>query len=283
VSLHPSTRTTAALLVCVLAASAGCSGVGPFGGAAPSPSSTRTPAPVPSDGGYPPGVSVSGIEDREALLSAHETTLAGRNYTVTSRSRVRFPNGTTYRRSEIRRRVAANDVRYLTVRFRGIGVGGSTASPAVRLEQWTNDSLSLRRWEYANGSVRYERSPAYGPVSPGTSWLETRFDGTAVRVQRRSDEVVLTHRQEFRAFVPGEPRGAAALRAVVRTDGRVRSTRVRAPVHLDGANATAVFRTGVSNVGETTVGTPRWFHEAVARTRSASDTGSVTRTATPAA
>jgi hypothetical protein len=214
------------------------------------------------------------------LLEAHEATLSGRNYTVTTRTRVTFRNGSTYRRSEIRRRVGADDTRYLTVRFRGDGYAGSTASPAVRLDLWTNDTLSLRRWAYANGSVRYERSGSYGPFSPGTSWLETEFDGTAVRVERRSDGVVLSLRQVFRAFAPGEPRDEATLRAVVRADGRIRSTRIRSPVRVAGANATAVFRTEIADVGETATGKPAWFREAVAETRPADGSGPVARTAT---
>lgn len=280
-SLRPSTRTAAALLACALAATAGCSGT--LGDATPTPS--YTPAPVPSEGGYPPGVSSAGLEDRRALLQAHESSLANLSYTVTTRTRVTFENGSTYRASDIRRRVAPDDTRYLSVRFRGAGYAGSTASPVVRLEQWTNESFSLRRWTYANGSSRFERIEPYGPISPGTSWLSGVDDEATVRVERRSDVVVLTQRREFHGFAPGEPRGESTLRAVVELDGRIQSTRVRSPIRVAGANATALYRTNVSNVGGTAVGTPPWFEDALAATSGAADTGTrtVTRTATESA
>jgi hypothetical protein len=271
VALRPSARTSAALLACVLAATAGCSGT--LGDVTSTPS--YTPAPVPS----------AGVADRSALLRTHESSLANRSCTVTTRTRITFENGSTYRASDIRRRVAADDTRYLTARFRGPGFAGATASPAVRPEQWTNGSVSLGRWTYANGGHRFERTQPYGPPSAGTSWLAGVDDGSTVRVERRSDAVVLTQRREFRGFAPGEPRGEATLRAVLGPDSRVRSTRVRSPVRVAGANATAVFRTDVSNVGGTAVRTPPWFEDAAAATRDEAGTGArtETRTATEAA
>jgi hypothetical protein len=222
---------------------------------------------VPTGDELPPGVSDSRLENQSALLVAHADTLAGRNYTATTRRRIDFTNGTTYSRVEARSLVAADDTHYLSVSYEGRARDQLTApSPVVRFEEWTNDSVSLERTRYANGTVRYDRTPGFGTPSNGTGWLGGNVESSPVRVESGSDGVVLTMERPFGLSIGATSRGAAHHEAVVGPDGRIRSTSIRSPIAIAGRNATVTRENRVRMVDETAHSKPPWFREAIEST-----------------
>ncbi|WP_137683558.1 hypothetical protein [Haloarcula mannanilytica] len=141
-----------AIALVALVGFAGCSA---FGTAGPSAGEgTVTPAPVPTaEPSPPPGVTADGVRDPERLGIAHEQRLTNESYAVTVVRTVRFDNGTTVRRLERGRTVGDGGVilswRTETAHSRA---GGGTV---VSRRAWSNESVRVMRFQYANESTRY--------------------------------------------------------------------------------------------------------------------------------
>ncbi|MWG33490.1 DUF7537 family lipoprotein [Halomarina oriensis] len=157
-------RRLALLVVVVLA---GCGSVPPRE-SPPAPS--LTPASVPTDdpsAAYPPGLSPDRIDRPVALAAAHDQALAGESFTMVTRTRVDFENGTRLLDVTRRRSVGANRDRWLVTRsyeetHPSLGIGDR-----IRTESWYNRSYTFQRVRTPNGTT-YSGPVPTPPTGPLT-------------------------------------------------------------------------------------------------------------------
>lgn len=139
-ALHHWRRVAVACLVVL----AGCGGLSATGTPAPATETgtavvdSHTPTP---EAVFPPGVTRSGVDDPEALATAHGSTLSTAAYTTNHTTTVTFENGTVYA-ATTRTATVADDRRYLaTVTQRG---ARTPVGFAQRVSYYA-DGESLRR------------------------------------------------------------------------------------------------------------------------------------------
>ncbi|MFU1779756.1 hypothetical protein ACM16X_00075 [Haloarcula japonica] len=216
---------------------------GPSGG-----ERTVTPAPVPTpDPSLPPGVTANSISDPERLGSAHERRLTNRSYTVTVVRTVQFANGTTARRLE-RGRIVGDDGVILSWRHRAghERAGGDTI---VGRRSWTNESVHVLRFQYANGTTRYmveESHQRYPYRRTAYNVATTLSDENAAVVASDTNADPPTYVLESRDL--GEEWATSAdldrvetssIRAIVTGTGLLKRASVRYTGMRDGAPAVA--------------------------------------------
>lgn len=156
----------AGVLVVVLLASAGCSGV--FGEGAgpvretydvPSPTPTPTPTATPSPTRTPvetvvPGIATDRIMSPIATMSAHSVVLENTSFRVVRNLRVEYANGTTARQETVEAWVSRDRRRYLAIRNTG-----------DRLAVYA-DGTSAYSATWSDGGIRYDILASRGPKIP---------------------------------------------------------------------------------------------------------------------
>jgi hypothetical protein len=254
----------ATLLVALAVVLAGCGGVVSSG-----QPETVTPAPVPTDAvRYPPGVT-DGHVDAATLTDAHARGLSTTNYTLTTRQRVRTPDGQPLLRINQTRHVSrgAESYRghfYLETNLYEDG-GGST------IEFWGNHSLLVTRYTTANPYREPEIRRWPGQRDPSITDLTDRqhlegfLAGVDVAPVRRTPDggVLLAGsgvRDRTLIIVPlvvSEPRNLS-LAMRVRHDGVVRAARVTYDATHNGERVRVERTMRVTAVGATPVTKPSW-------------------------
>lgn len=274
----PGDGWVAALGVALLLVLAGCGSAPGVG--TDSPSRTITPAPVPTETRYPPGISRSGLADRGALLAAHQSTLTGRSYTVTARTTVTFANGSNYRRVRFGSRVGPEGARHVTVSYSGAPVlRAPDGAAVVTVEWWQNGSRRIVRRTYANGSSRTRRATPIDRPPLGSGWLGDDIDRRSVEVAAIADEFLLRSEQPYTfSGAGGAPRAGARLEALVGPNGRIQRASVAVPVRVGGRNATARRVTRVDAVDASGVQRPSWVEAALNVSRTVTPTERTTTT-----
>lgn len=252
-------RGLAAVLVCVLVLTAGCSAL-PGGG-----NGDGTDAPGAVDPSTAPGISDGQLQNQTALLDAHEAALteSGYSHDLSVNNTIRTDDG-TYNSSERQRLQvsagASEYLRQLVVEDQG------------RVVAWGNRSVEYQRVDTA-GETRYrEGSPA------NVSAMTARY--ALAPFLSAPFEVVETAVDDGRTFVvleaTGEPtdenafpRGADALeryeaRLVVDTEGRVAELTATADYESDGNPGSYEYEFQLRSPTNPGVERPEWVSEAAA-------------------
>lgn len=274
--------------VVVLVLLAGCGGL--VADSEPGPDQeTVTPAPVPTDSGLPPGVDPSGVTGPATLSLAHGDTLAGTSYTLVTNRTVRRPNGSLRSSLSVDLRLSATRDYRAAVAARGPDGPVIIGEPPTEAEYWADDDLYLRRQQIDNRTVysRYNASEEY--VGTWRFWLgtvalnidpETDLRRTVASFDTRvADRRTVAGREGVHlvgtslaaeAFVDDQSDVSgvrnATLRAFAAESGFVRSYSVVYEADLPDGTAVRVRRSvRYRQVGNTTVGRPPWYEDAVAQ------------------
>lgn len=269
-------RATLLALVVLLA---GCPA---FGGDGSTATLEATPAPVPADRPFPPGVGPDGVADPAALAGAHSAVVDNASYTIVSNRTIRAENGSLRSLLAVTTRLA-RDRTYL-VSARTDGPQGPTllGSPPSRAGFWSNGSVYLRAVPGPNGTTVNRFQPPDNFVATWRYWRSTvpfggqeGHDDVTFRTLFRSvpTEIVsrettagttryrLVGREALNAAFAKAGQGTidgVRLVAVVREDGLVES--VDLEYIRGGADATirVDWSLRYENVGSTSVGGPPW-------------------------
>jgi hypothetical protein len=241
---------------------AGCSGFGDLDSA--STTETLTPAPVPEEPRFAPGVPVADGEqtvvNTNLLLRADTAERSTVSYRLHRRVSIRGANWTTQIDRE--RRVGTNGTLFERLEINGSG----PLSPTIeRSELWTNGSTAhVRTFAGSDGPIEQTTLPS----APGhfQRWVLLReqvLTDRTYRVEPTADGVVL-HSAELSdlpvsviPFSMREPRNATA-RLVVMETGLIRSVRLQYETAIRGEPAQVVIRHRLRAVGNTTVDRPTW-------------------------
>ncbi|WP_123533482.1 DUF7537 family lipoprotein [Halosimplex salinum] len=278
----------AAAVVVVLVVLAGCSGIVP----GPDPDSgpeTVTPAPVPTDEGFPPGIGPSGVTDSSALAVAHAAALDGNAYTLLSNRTVRRPNGSIRSVLAVELELSPSRRYHVDVSVRGPDAPVVIGEPPTRAEYWADDETYLRRQVIDNRTEysRYDASEDYvgtwrfwlgtvaldiGPEADLRRTLDSFRTSVAERTTDDGRELVhivgtATRSDEF--VDDQSDAGAvtnATLHAFVTESGFVESYHVVYDAERADGSVVRVRRSvRFREVGSTTVDRPSWYDEAVAQ------------------
>ena len=176
------TRRSLALIgVCVLL-TAGCSGF--LGGETPtSPTTTTTPAPIPSDTVTPdrsvrqvPGLTEQGVENPFALGRAHHAVLSNVSYTQRTTEISRFSNGSLRRNVTRNHRVAPSDatahsIQHTISTYKGLLSQGthSIRPPSVSRATRLTTSTFTSRFRTAPRQSVHSTGAAMGGPQPSNS------------------------------------------------------------------------------------------------------------------
>lgn len=249
------------MLLCVLLAGAGCSGVPGIGGGNGTGGDAATANEVP-------GVGNGTIENETALLDAHVAAVTESGYSQTiSTNLTGAARGETYRISQRQRtRVAAGATEY---RYQLISSGRVSS----RFIGWGNETVEYRRGETGGGDPQYQRLQ---PQSPD------RLAGRAVFERRLSEafEVVnVTEREDapdvVTLEVSGLPEGNDVFadqdritnvrefeaQLIVDTEGRIHSYAAAGVYDIDGETADYEYRFQMTSFQSPTVEQPDWIDE----------------------
>ncbi|MFC7019461.1 MULTISPECIES: hypothetical protein [Haloarcula] len=257
----------ATLLVALGVLLAGCGG-----GVSSGPPETVTPAPVPTDAvRYPPGVTADYV-DAATLADAHARGLSTTNYTLTTRQRVRTPDGQSLLRINQTRHVSRDAESYrghfaLETNLYD-DAGGST------IEFWGNRSLVVTRYTTANPYREPEIRRWPGQRDPSITDLTDRqhIEGflagvNVAPVRQTPDGGVLLAGSGVQdrtllivPLVVTEPRNLT-LSMRVRPDGVVRATRVTYDATHNGERVRVGRTMRVTAVGTTPVTKPSWVED----------------------
>lgn len=141
----PRRFDTGALLIVLV----GCSGV-----AAPDRTPTRavTPAPVPTDPPFPPGLSAAGLTDTERLEAGHLAVLSNATFVDRARTTVSLANGSLAIEETYVGRHGA-DATSIRLRRNGTAAYGVPDRSLVEAGVWGNGSFGVRRFVTASGRV----------------------------------------------------------------------------------------------------------------------------------
>lgn len=264
------------LVVVALVVLAGCNGALDGGDES---TATVTPIAVPTDQATPtalptlaPGLTRRGIEDPDALLAAHESTLENRSFTTRSNTTLTFANGSTVPGgSSVTYAGAAGE----TVR---VVVDRPETGDAVptHTEAWQRDTALFVNRTDANGTTDYDRitvgsGQRIGVYGAGN--LEYRFRslalaGTSVIERERNGTTVF----DVRGSVAGETMDDATFRLVVGQDGLIHRYRVTQETFSGNQSATTTTVVTYDDVGTTPPPErPDWVDVARNRTTATSD------------
>lgn len=290
-----------AVVLALLVATAGCSGVGSQStvdttvaettGTETTTNAERT-ATEEGDGEAPaelaPGLSERGVEDATALANAHRERLADESLTIDSVNVERYENGSVRERTNVTTRTAANRTRYR--------IAVNTTEPnwlsgtEGEGELWANGTHVFRA-HAVNGTTNYDLDPDSASVDPREYLfgdltnsdrllvLFTAFEGERVQ---QVDDGDATDRERYRVtatdlahpdFLGPDDAAArnATLDAEIETGGPeagtfVREYTLRYEITVEGEVVTVTERVRFSNVGETTVERPEWYDGPTNRT-----------------
>jgi len=259
------------LVVCCLAL-AGCNGMA----ASEEADETLTPAPVPSETDrpaeqFPPGVSSTGLEDFDALLSAHGTQIATGSYVLESDNRVvgaatgsepawqrrQFTavvtNPTTYRLDVVQRNNQMNN----------------TTPPWSNYTVYANGSARLVRIENGSGltyrvlNTVWRRDQFTRVVTSRLGRLISAGPATVDRVELRGTEYVRIRQGNASAVATeGPPTYEATL--LVTEEGLIRRARIRYrnPATQQETATIRVITFQYRQVGSADLRRPDWLAEA---------------------
>lgn len=268
-------------MLAVLLVLAGCSG---FAG---QPSTTVTPAPLPSDTperqSFPPGTGAEGVADPLVLANAHHDIVEGVSYTVRRSRTVRFANGSLAARTTLDARFSANQSRFhLVYRAEGPSAGQFDRTP-VRIELWSDGDILLQSLTVENETTRqqlppetFSRRPSPFDETPGDEFglrshdreVYLLFLGVDVTLTRRTVDGTTVYRARGdairqQAALENLERVTAPrnvhLNATVTRHGLVRSYDLRYDATLDGRPVHVERSARFVDVNETTVDRPSWY------------------------
>lgn len=247
-----------------------------------------TPAPVPDDATYPPGIAAGGVVDPARLATAHDRALDETSFTITSNRTLRAANGSLRSGLTVRVRLATNRSYHVWARTAGPAGPTFLGSPPVRAEFWGNGSVYVRAvsrdgsprtyneftppdafvgtWRYWQSTVPYGGEAGYASETFETLFrsIPTRLTGTraagATTLYRLSGS-----RAASTAFadVGAGPITDLAFEAWVAESGVVRSLDLSYRRTVDGRPVTFEWSLAYERVGRTTVQRPPWFDRAI--------------------
>jgi len=253
-------RGLAAVLLCVLVLTAGCSAIsGPSGN-----DDDGTPTAAPAD---VPGVQDGGLENESALLDAHVETITATGYAQEIRTNFTDVNeGETVEVSRQQR------------------TGVAAEGTAYQYQAVTNGVVSSRFVAWGNGTVEYQRietegrEPSYRTVDPspagqlaGRAVLEPRLSSKfeVVDVEQREDApaVVTLEADELPAdseLFPEEVDNVRQYEAqlIVDTEGRILSYAEAAVYDIEGERAEYDFAFRITSLEAPGIERPEWIREA---------------------
>jgi hypothetical protein len=269
-------RLQLAVLACLCLLLAGCGAVPSESGSTvtvnPALAETPTALPTPDP---PSTTAVDDSVDARALADAHERALGNRSVTVTVTSRTTYENWTV-RLDSVQQSFAAGDeqlYRLVTTETPYRRVNALT----FNVSHWRNDTVSVERREYQNGSAVVTVVDGGSPVGRSLD-----FDPTGARVLAavlgeyaiEEDRVVVAGGEPLRRVVeanaeqPNRPfRSNVRVEALVTAEGVVRSASVTYRTARFRAPATVRTTVTVTAIGNTSVPRPRWVNETLAGDR----------------
>ena len=245
----------AAVLLCVLAVSAGCSALpgGPGGSAAPE---------------AVPGVEDGHLANETALLDAHVENVTETGYAQEIRSNLTdIYQGETIELSQRQRtRVAAGATEYRTQLVSNGGV-------ATRVITWGNESIAVRRGETGGGEPQYQTIEPQDPETlAGRSLLENRlsseFEVASVEEREDAPDVVTLEVTEipenntvFSQQEEVENVREFEARIAVDTRGRIHSYAAAAIYDIGGETAEYEYTFRMTTFEDPGVERPEWAQE----------------------
>ena len=167
---------TRAALLALAVLLAGCPALGGSG----QPTVTPTPAPVPADPSYPPGVDEAGVVDPADLARAHAAVVRNQSYTLVSNRTIRSATGDL--RSLLAIHLELADDRTYLVSARTAGPDGPEflGRPPASAEIWSNGSVYVSARPGLDGRTVREFDPPNEYVASWRYWRGTvAFGGQA--------------------------------------------------------------------------------------------------------
>lgn len=245
----------AAVLLCVLAATAGCSALpGSGGGTGPAEEA--------------PGVEDGQLENESALLDAHVEAVTETGYAQEIRTNV-----TTVRQGETldvtqrqRTRVTAGATEY---RYQTVTSGGVS----TRFIAWGNESIEIRRAEAGGGEPQYQSTEPEDPATlAGRVLLENRlsseFEVVDVEQRENSPDVVTLQVDalpENNTVFDGQERienvREFEAELVVDTQGRIHSYAAAAVYDVGNETGEYEFTFQMTSFEDPGVERPEWARE----------------------
>lgn len=259
------TRLHLAALVGTLVVLAGCAGLA--GDATRPVEDTVTPAPVPdseTSAAIAPGVTSERVE-ASVVADRHDRALSGSSFTLRSYLRTRWPDGTTERRTTVRR-VAADGERFVVERRYSPPRGVSNRSSGG---VWATDDRTVIRTTYRDGSETFlttSEGSATDPTNART--VAAVLDGLTVRQTNRTGDgaLIVAGALSSAADLPAPRARSHPTRATatvrVSPDGYVDRLAVEYDAALRGEQVHVRYAMHVTAVGETTVSRPPWVDRA---------------------
>lgn len=240
------------LLVVALVVLAGCGSLASE--PEPEPTQTLTPAPVPEptptpSDPLPPGVTTSGVTDRDALVAAHTAALANRSFTL----RVRISRGDETNLRLLR----VEDARRYYYRDETQAVEGARTEFVRGQFRYARTVESLAGLQFGR-YLGADYADRYGQV-PGKTLGSYLPAGNATVLRTTAGG---QRRYELRADRPPErevnPRRNYTVRATVRPDGFVTALEASYVLPHDGGETNVTVTVEYSDLGATTVDPPDW-------------------------
>jgi len=268
-------RRALPLAVVALVCLAGCGGLVGDGS---NPTSTSTPANVPTDSPLvdpPTGLTEDGVTGVQTLVEAHIDALDNRSFTERRSDRLLAANGTTLAATNSTQRVNdAHDRAATTYRLTGIPASSERYvtwfdQSVTHLDQWYNGNRSIYRGGGPDGTMYASGPPRDRRTWVSTTALERSYyaaESTTVSSENGSIEVQLdgvTGNWSI-ARVPVTVTDATVT-VTMTADGRVTQYRTEFTGTLERAPNTTVEGEQVveyTAVGETTVDRPEWVDSA---------------------
>ena len=255
---------TAACLLGVLVALAGCGGALGGLGAGTEPA-TGTPTPVYVAA---PGLSADGVERPAVLARAHEASLRGQSYTLRLELTLFGPDGRADGGSTTELRVGP-DRRRFSFDYRPRGRFPPDVDSQPRVEAFSNGTVAFERQTRPNETTfrAYDAADvAYLEVQPGERALRRYLAiGEAETVEEVRHDGWIAYRLRL-----VEPDGPREVDAVVDTFGFVHELTVTMPredLYPTPPAGTVRYEVTFRDVGATTVAAPPWLEEARRVTR----------------
>lgn len=257
-------RALPAILLVVLVALTGCSGLfgGPEADATPSPTATGPNDPFASVS-FPDGTSADGVENRTALLGSHQRTLSNADYEISYNLDFRRGENVLVQRAAGTKSSLEEGESYAIV-----------SEPGRLAEAYRNETTFASR-EYRNNSTQY----VYQPLNSSFAEEHARLTGVeAVDVVLRNGEfsadAVVTRRdgKTFVRYTLDEATvnesanvSLATGSLVVSEEGVVYGASLRVEGTVDGARYLVDVNYRIVNLGNVTVQKPDWVSTAAQR------------------
>lgn len=278
----------ATLLACGLLVLAGCSALPAGGGGfgAGTPTEDVTPAPIPRDDDLAPGVTAEGITAPRLVASAHAATIDDASFLLTASRTVRYANGTLRDRLAVRVALAANRTYLASAATAGPAAPVFLGRPPANATYWSNGSVYVRKLTRDGETTYNEFQPPANGAGTWRYWTRTvPFGGrdafprsfyrqlfasiptrlvNRTRADGATTYVLVGDHATDTAFA-GAIRDVHDLRLVaeIRDDGLVRALTLQYVGEVDGETVRVARTVRYEHVGETTVGRPSWFQNAV--------------------